>query len=768
VLQTQSEVALTLHPGWGGVCSNLSRWVPLRITLANSGPAITAHVQVTYDNDSSGEVSDGADVKVPSASQKDVFLYLLPQSSVIHAVVTLRPTNQTVLNKNFTLFCNLPADNSLVGLLSDDPASLSLLKDLQVNEGFAQFIPLQLADLPDRPEGWGSLDSLIVSNIDTQALTSEQQHAMELWLVNGGRLIIAGGPNWQATNSGLQKFLPLDTTSTEPVSDLLSLQSYFQTASAPTGEALLNTGPLRSSAQAIVAQDGIPVIIQRPFGFGEVIYLAADLAAPPLRNWPDSKKMFGSLLATRPPRPPWNSSRWDIPFSNGAASTLSNLNVPPALAVIGWLGLYILVIGPVNFLILKRLKRRTLAWLSIPMIAIIFSGIAYGLRTVYLGTRPVLNRVSVVQAWDGEGSAEVKSLIGLYSPSRARYTLLAKGGFFLYPYSGSPEYSNSTAQLESGSTLQWAEGTQMADLPVEIGGLRIVAAQGDVAALPLSQNLVLEIQSGIPILQGKITNASTATFHNAVLVTPGGWRRLGELAPGSSSAIEIPLAPRQGGPEFYSLTSSDILNLDDVTNDRELTPEEIRQEDLLDSVLSPEGNGVNRGNFGVYLMGWLDQSLLPVSLQGKAFDSLDTTLYIAELTPSVQYGSTPWDIPTEAMVWESSNPEYSPYDGLDQCQAGSYTLKFRPALPIKFSTIRSLGVNIEAVSPAAIDSLTASLWNVQTGDWQTIADLSWGWNDVPNPASFVAPSGEVRLRIDDNASSCIQISPTDITLQVEP
>ncbi|HUH97072.1 MAG TPA: hypothetical protein VLZ89_06925 [Anaerolineales bacterium] len=510
------------------------------------------------------------------------------------------------------------------------------------------------------------------------------------------------------------------------------------------------------------------MIIKRPIGFGEVVYLAADPGLPPLNDWPDLNMMFSNLLAAAPPRPEWNSSLWDAITAQTAASTLSNFSIPPFSAVAGWLIIYIIVIGPLNFVILNRMKRRILAWWTIPALVIFFSGTAYGLRSVYLGSRPVLNRISLVQAWDGERSAEVQSLVGLYSPFRAKYTLLAQGDFFLYPYSGQSGFDASQSELESGSIVQTAGGTEMTDLPVEIGDLKIVAAQGEIPALPLTHNLVLSIQDGEPVLQGRITNAGSQILRDAILATTGGWQRLGDLAPGASRSLEIRFAPRRNGPEFYSLSADDILNLNDTDYDK-LTPDELRRQDLLSSILGSHGISINRGNFGVYLLGWLDQGILPVSLQAGSFETVDTTIYIAELTPSIQYGAAPWFIPTEAMAWETSDPSYSPYDGLDQCRAGSFVLKFRPGVPIKFSSVKDLQLTVDAADTTSAEDISASLWNVKTGSWQPLTELVWGSNDIPDPTRFVGPGGAVKLRIaDNNPRTCVQISPTDITLQVEP
>ncbi|HUH97073.1 MAG TPA: hypothetical protein VLZ89_06930 [Anaerolineales bacterium] len=166
--------------------------MPLHLTVENTGPALNARVQVAYLNDRAGQISDGQDISLPSGSRQDLFLYLLSQGSALSAKVSLTTNGQSIASANLALVCNFPADDTLVGMLTDHPSSLSMLKDLEVNDGFAQFVALQPADLPDRPEGWSSLDALVVSETDTKTLNAHQRHSLEMWLNNGGRLIVAG------------------------------------------------------------------------------------------------------------------------------------------------------------------------------------------------------------------------------------------------------------------------------------------------------------------------------------------------------------------------------------------------------------------------------------------------------------------------------------------------------------------------------------------------------------------------------------------------
>jgi hypothetical protein len=88
-------------------------------------------------------------------------------------------------------------------------------------------------------------------------------------------------------------------------------------------------------------------------------------------------------------------------------------------------------------------------------------------------------------------------------------------------------------------------------------------------------------------------------------VTSGQWTRLGDIKPGKTRAINVSIANGSSGPAFYSLTAMDILNASypAIETDEDLA----RRNALLQAVLGFE-YGVNRGNWGIYLMGWVDDA----------------------------------------------------------------------------------------------------------------------------------------------------------------
>lgn len=754
VAQSQGGLSLTAKAGLDGYCKN-EAWIPVQITVENTGQEVNGRVQVSTQYSSSNEtVVVGTDLLLPNTSHKELFLYINPQNYTGNLIVSLIVGGKTIVKDDLGISCLQP-ESMLFGVLTDKPNSYDILNSIQPLNGRVKVAQLRHEELPDRPQGWMMLDTLVVSDADTGLLTDAQRQSLSAWLTKGGKMLVLGGPQWPGTVAGLQEFLPIDLNTTQTIPDLAKLQAYFQLKNPIEGDVVLAVGKPRPGADVLVEQEGIPILVEKQIGFGKVIYLAADPSLEPLSGNDGMVEIYGDLLGIKSVRPEWTIIG-DTDSANRAASTLHELGIPSSIYICGWLILYVLAIGPINFIILRRIKRRELAWLTVPALVIVFSLIAYFYGSFYRGGHPILNRIAVVQAWDGSDRADVRAVVGLFSPRRSKYTLEADDGFMLYPFTSD----------NKGQVSQDGAKTAMSDIPVEIGGMKVVSVEGSLSALPLKHDLVISINDKDPILKGRITNTGSVTLRDVILVTQGDWKRLSDLPPGTSEDVELSLTPASDGPDFYNSRPENILNLSYTGG--YLNEDATRRLAWLEALLN-HGYSENDGNWGVYLMGWLDKPMIPVSVRGEPFETIDTTLYIAKLSPSIRYQSSAWKLTPGLFAWESSYYGASPYF-ISDIPSGGYILRFRPAVPMQFSSIQQLNLNINTGSNSNLtpDKVAASLWDLNTSQWVKIDDLQWGSNVIAEPTHYVGPGGEIQLKINVLTNDYVEISPSDFTLVVNP
>jgi hypothetical protein len=434
----------------------------------------------------------------------------------------------------------------------------------------------------------------------------------------------------------------------------------------------------------------------------------------------------------------------------------------------------------VNYLVLRRLKRRELAWVTIPALVLVFSLGAYLAGYQLRGGQASLHRLAVVQVWPDAPYARVEGVAGLFSPRRTQYDLSFGAGFLARPMP--VDAYNGTA---GSFTVEQADQSTIRNIRLEVGAVEPFVVQGQMPAPSFEADLVLNVSTATPALKGSVTNHSNLTLTDAVILGPGGVQRVGELAPGASWEVTLPLvgtrasvapanevlpalgtqAPLGAGiyypPSNYDSTIDDILGNTYYYNDRE----QFRRYSLLSALIDAYGGSV-RGS-GVYLAGWTSESPLPIEVVGRAFDTVDRSLYLVALTPRLEVSSGKVIIPPGLMQWLALNPTPSttptPYD-MYLNLGNVYDLRFMPSLAVPFREVESLVMHLTSYGLTGAVAVEVALWDFSESVWVTLPSPTWGDTTLQAPARFVGPSGEIQARISNNTQLQVNVERLDFTL----
>lgn len=755
----QAEVIITARAGLRGSCKS-DKWLPVHITVENKGADVNARVRAEYKSSAGGQIATEMEVSLPATSRKEFFLYIMPEAFMRGFTVSvLDEESKTLAKINLNIACST-IESALFGVLADTPSNFSALNNVRPLSGTVKTVQLQISDLPDQAQGWDMLDALIVSNIDTGTMTSEQKQALELWLAGGGKLFVTGGIQWQSTTAGLGNLLPIQPSATRNVSALTSLSEYAMDLENPLEvETILATGKLQARANILVEQDGIPVLAEKEIGYGKTYYFAPDPGLSPLNDWDGMEDIYGHLLGFKSPIPTWGNGVRDIYYANTALSTLPELSLPSFVYICGWLGLYIIIIGPVNYFVLRRLKRTELAWVTIPALVIVFTSLAYFSGYAYRGTKPILNRIMIMQGWQGVEKGRVEAMVGVYSPVRTAYDVETQEQFLVSRFA----LDNGTFQEGSDwSSIKTNEGTVLPDMRVEIGGVKSLGAKGYLPAPSVEHSLKIKLSENTPTLEGVISNTNGYTLEDVVLVTPTGWETLGDIAPGESKKVRYVLSSNSAiaNSSAYNLVTQ--LGMDPYTNDDLVAK---RRTALFQSISDVYGR-INVTS-GIYLMAWVEDKVpTPVSLKDKEAGTTDTLLYFRELTPSLESGQGTITLTSGVYQWESSRGNVLLTNSSDIGSDG-YSLRFQPGVPVKFGRVVSLSLSI-ATNASVPYAPSISLWDYQARLWQPFTPNAYGAVEVTNPEQYVGMDGEIMLNLQGDPNIYFDITSIDFTLKVHP
>ena len=778
-----NPITLTARAGFDGYYKD-QRWLSIRITVANDGPDLTGTLRIVTPRYNSADLVVTRAVELPTQSRREIYLYVPTEGYLSSLKVSLLDDKNKEIASATSRLAQTNSGDLVYGVVAGAPSAFEgVLGEVDPLSGQAYVARLELEDLPPVAYAWHGLDVLVLSDVDTGTLTPEQRAALAGWVSAGGRLIVAGGPTWQKTAAGLADLLPLQPNGTVTLAGAPALAS-FASAEAPLGPAVVATGALAPDAVVLASEGETPLIVTRRSGFGQVMYLALDPAFDPLRNWDGGEGLFRNLLTGTGQRPNWAGGLRNWYSARDAINALPGLDFPSVFQICGFLGFYLIAVGPINYLVLRRLKRRELAWITIPALVTLFSLGAYLAGYQLRGGQASLHRLSVVQVWPGSQFARVEGVVGLFSPRRTQYDLSFAAGFLARPMPVDA-YGNTGGSF----TVEEADQTYIRNIRLEVGAVEPFVMQGQVPAPSFTSDLVLDLSQPTPTLDGTVTNNSPLTLVDAVILGPGGVQRIGELAPGASVPVSLPLydtrasaapanevLPALGNqpplgagiyypPSNYDSTIDDILGTTYYYNDRE----QFRRYSLLSALIDSYGGSV-RGS-GVYLAGWTSESPLPVEVVDRPFTTLDRTLYLVALPPRLEVSGGQVVIPPGLMQWMALNPSPSstptPYD-MYLYQGNVYDLRFVPTQVVGLSAVDSVVLHLTSYGLTGAASVEVSIWDFTENVWVPLTNLRWGDTKLPQPARFVGPSGEIQARIANNTQVQVSVERLDFTLTGQP
>lgn len=766
VAATDNPLSIVAHAGYSDVVKQ-QRWMPLVIEVTNQGPAVEGSLEVQASQVAKGGPPSGPAVyaepfAISTGSTKKVRLYLAGDSG--GAVVRII-RGGSVLASQAVSYSRTAT--TLVGVLSDDSTALDDLATAHPG-GSVDVVHLKQTDLPDLAQALRAFDLLAIDDFATDSLTPRQQTALADYVREGGALLVGAGASWRRTLAGLPaELLPMR------IDGLAILGASSALGSA--GGVQVATGTLTSGTPWL-SEGTLPLLIERAAGSGLVTLAAFDWNTAPVRQASAEKALLrqvlvrGTLGSSDPSSYPAQSG----PFGGQASASARSSAVLRALASLPALGLpsawltgalvliYVLLVGPVNFLALRALRRRALAWVTLPLIAALAAAGAYGGAIALKGGSIQVNQLSVLHLDPGSERGYLETYTGVMAPTRGDYSArVGRGGALLSPIVPYGGYGFN--EFAAGPGIRVEPDAGLVELPgMTAFTLRGFASERVSAAPALGGRLRL---SGGKLV-GTIENRSTVTFTDAVLVAGDSFQKLGRLSPGARLSLELDpgsfSAP--GPPAFLRVYPNYSLGPRPQLPETELRSGETRTE-LLALVFGNGYKGMGAASGAPTLVAWTDQSFEPVTVNGGRPRSRVLTAVALKLpVEQAAAGALPSGLVSGRIVDLSGDVQPGPPGALVVAN-GTVVVEFKPALaPGARLSSPAIAVSTFMGKPqfgGGTASLQAEAWDWTASSWVEVALGGSGASNLP--AAAVNPAGgEVRLRVQVANSS---FAATGLSLQ---
>lgn len=780
-------------------------WLPLQIQVRNDGAGLTG--RLTVRPETSGRAVNSAfsvPIELPTGSDKTVFLYIQAQRPAQTIVVELIDDEGVRAAEQAVGITGIHAQDALHMVISGTGANSIPLNTL-AQTGFSSHQGRwEVDNLPPDMLAFESVDTLFLYDVESDAFTIEQLEAIEAWVLTGGHLFIIGGPDWTQTTSALnENFLPFLATGNQNIDDISAMARYIGTEDSLEARTFITTGEVINGAEVLVeTADGLPLFIRREFGLGIVDFLTVDPTLEPMRSWENMQDFWFTVVSNLPPEPGWQRGILESQDAARALAILPGVELlPPVSTMIIFIVAYILLIGPVNYIMLSQLKRRAWAWVTIPLFILAFTLLAWNTGFNLRGSEVILSRLYIVQSFPDTDIAYQEELVGVLSPRREIYSINAPADTVMGILPGLETDSFFSANV-SQSTANISQGQNFTVEEIAIDGgifanfsLNSITTAPDISGSATLAYLADERPENANIehptpqsIRGFVRNDSDIRLENVVILARNRFYRVeGNFEPGdiidfdtedftyinSSFDNLIPIAsPIQSSSDYFLddifsnrrgindslVTSRVLLNLDWASNRRdgdllvESDDEEInRRRAFLRAFMRDQHSTGGIGN-QVYVFGWTtEQQPDDLTIPGVAYRQVDTTLHIIELASELELPPS-----SETITLSADQYTWTARGIADGQVNGSFNnmLILNPGWA-EFRVMPIDGAVLADVSSMIIDAdrrttqgyqVEISLWNQETLTWDTLENNRFEQYVISDPAPYLGRDNSVDIR----------------------
>lgn len=290
-----AQVTMEVHLGFQGTV-RLEKWNLVTVHLLNTGAPLTGTlgVRVWRGSDFRRDLHVATFTQtatLPHRSRKR-FTFTVPFTSISHPIdVFLQQDNTILAQQQLNLREALNAEHVILGVTHD----LGLDFLATTFERHTRVVYLPPPELPQRWSGYDSVTAVVVKGVSLQSLTDRQATALRQWLARGGTLVVAGDSQYALLREPfLRTLLPVEVFGVQQLEGLPTLAEHYGVPLSVVP--LLAVQARLQRGRVVVGTAAAPLLAERPFGKGRVVFLAVDYAAQPLLGWSGNKALWRDML----------------------------------------------------------------------------------------------------------------------------------------------------------------------------------------------------------------------------------------------------------------------------------------------------------------------------------------------------------------------------------------------------------------------------------------------------------------------------------------
>jgi len=677
---------------------------PVHFEIENKLRDINGELQIEIPNQSDSIVIYAMNVSLPRDSTKKFIMNVPMNIFNTKLKVNIAEGKNIISTKTFRVDPGSNMETYVIGILSDDFDSVKYINRVTIaNSGNfgTQNVRLDENSFPEDIDVLKTFNVIVINNFDTSKLGRLQYETLKKWVINGGVLIIGTGPSQNKTLAVFKDDFITGEIGEVRIIKTSSLHEMVQSIET------FNIGVLDISIKNSlpIIKEGDFILLQKnEKGKGVIGVASFDFGMEPLSTWIGNSAFADKIIASLMPAyyPDMYQKgmmyRENLYAIDNALRNIPELPMPKTPYIIFIYAAYILLTAPISYIVLKRLDKRELMWLTVPALSIIFSGAVYVSGAGTRLTEPVINVISVIDI-DNSGVIASKTYAGVFTPNKDSIRIEAAGDFDISPlrinegyYMGSMADENTPKRIESKVIV--SPKTILEFYKSGVWSMKTLAVETDDF---LTGKLESSLNYSKGSLVGTIKNTSGFDLDECYIITPNQYADAGPIKNGETKQIDI--KPSSYFGQRYELINA--IYKDPYTGPRapnqnnKLTAEEmakLRRNNQKRQVLEYSLMNEAYEGFEARLIAW---SSTPISkdllINGRNTKKYEKSLITSKVNLSFRDGNNveyPFGFIKPAIVNSSNEGKFDDYSSMFFGR-GSFEIHFQIDSSIKLESIKT-------------------------------------------------------------------------------
>lgn len=391
-IYNDNDMVIRLRYGFCGIVQK-NQSMPMEVTIETNRQwegSIKVLIPVSEEREACYETKIKAtkgtsvqNITIPSMETVSYFKVSIDDEDSRNIVTT---KVQTGIDENDTLY---------MGVLSDDASALQYFDGMtkQKGERKASISQVQVSadELPDKEEWLSALDYLLVNQFCTDELSKEQISAIQKWVEQGGIFIVGtGGDDKKTLNSLINCVATAKKTKKEYVSLALSNKEKIELQLNHTSIELQ-----KNSVSQSIANDSIFQKVS--YGKGYFCLCEIDLSDSILEKYTEeiAQNIINDITTKR-----YTKVTTDKAETIQSLSKVLSFNyekgMPNIFIYICLFIVYIGLIGPTTYFILKHFDKKTYFFVVVCLLSFIFTALVFRVSSDYKKKKPTTNLFTVI------------------------------------------------------------------------------------------------------------------------------------------------------------------------------------------------------------------------------------------------------------------------------------------------------------------------------------------------------------------------------------